>query len=85
MSFDPTVTTAVAFGAMTWLLAITFAIGRYSERQSQADSRQSHVEAKIGQIFDRLETLSRNLPHVCIQAERLARVEEHVRQLENVE
>lgn len=85
MTIDPTVTVVAIFGAVTWLLGISFSLGKYSERLRRSEIRADKMEHTTELIYDRLESLTKMLPHVCMQAERLTRVEAKVETLTTLE
>ena len=89
LTIDPATITCAVFGAVTWLLSISFLLGRYSERQKQVESRQEKTDATVAKIFDKLDTLAKSVPHVCDKSERIVALEQiakdRARRLESIE
>ena len=80
---------ALAFTSLTWLLALSYALGRYAARTDALEHSQAENRETTAKIFDRLERLGAIGPHVCTQQARIAVIEERqtaiLRQLGHVE
>ena len=75
INIDPA-TIAVAVGAaFTWLLGIAVYLGRLLERQKQSEAKIDKFDDKISDIFDKLDELFKAVPHICMQTDRLTRLE----------
>lgn len=49
---------AGAFAAVTWLLAVSFFLGRYAARVDSVAQSIEHFDRKFEQIFDKLDNLT---------------------------
>lgn len=84
---EPATISIAVFGALTWLLGISFTLGRYSERQKHLENAQKEYQEQqrlaqvktdqtIAKIFDKLDELAKSVPHVCSQTEKIVRLEQ---------
>lgn len=67
---------ALSFGVLTWLLATSYFLGKHSARVDVLEGLQKKRDEQVQRIFDKLDALTKLVPHVCYQAERIARLEE---------
>jgi hypothetical protein len=75
INIDPATIAVAVFGAVTWLLGIAVYLGRLLERQKQSEKTVDGLKETISEIFDKLDELSKAVPHVCLQADRITRLE----------
>jgi len=66
---------AAAFGMLTWLLFLSFVLGRYAARVDGLDVQQSAVAIKLDAIGIKLDAIAISSIHQCIQVERITRLE----------
>ena len=81
-----TVSLAV-FGILTWLLGITFFLGKFVEKQTRAKEDidkieknnkedlvqiERRIDAKFTAVFQKLDEISKSVPHQCQQIEKIA-------------
>jgi hypothetical protein len=75
MVVDPATITCAVFAAVTWLLGISYFLGRYTAKldaTSKAhDELKAEVKGTLHAIFDKLDTLSKAVPHHCIQLDHI--------------
>src|SRR5271165_7165990 len=64
-----------AFGVLTWLLGLSYFLGRNTAKLDGLADAQEKLSQTIKQIFEKLDELARFLPHVCDKAERITRLE----------
>jgi len=78
-----------AFGVLTWLLGLSYFLGRNTAKLDGLADSHAKLSDSIKQIFIKLEELARLLPHVCDKAERVVRLEmlaaEKCRRLDELE
>ena len=66
---------ALCFGVLTWLLTMSFFVGRHSARVDALEVNVKKVEANFQTVFSKLDNMAAHLPYHCSQTERLARLE----------
>jgi len=64
-----------AFGVLTWLLGLSYFLGRNTAKLDGLADAQEKLAQTIRKIFEKLDELVRSMPHVCDKAERIARLE----------
>jgi len=67
---------ALLFGALTWLLALSYFLGKHSGKVENLEASQAKRDEALQRIFAKLDALTLLVPHTCYQAERIARLEE---------
>lgn len=71
IQIDPATVTTAIFAAVTWLLGISYFLGRYT-------SKVDRLSEALPQIFSKLDELGRSLPHVCGQTAIIAKLEQEM-------
>lgn len=69
------------FGAVTWLLGISFFLGRYAARVDGVDKALARIDGKFNEVFTKLDNLTSAVPHRCIMEARIAVLEVRNREL----
>jgi hypothetical protein len=60
------------FGVLTWLLGLSYFLGRNTAKLDTLADSQKTTQETIEQIFQKLDQLSKSLPHQCIQLQSVA-------------
>jgi hypothetical protein len=66
---------SAGFAVISWLLWLSFLVGRYAAHVDALTSQMATVFRKLESIDDKLDRIAISSVHQCIQAERLARLE----------
>jgi len=66
---------AAAFAVCTWLMGISFFLGKYAARVDTVAREINTVFSKLDLIGDKIDRIAISSVHQCIQAERIARLE----------
>ena len=61
-----------AFGVLTWLLGLSYFLGRNTAKLDTVADVQKNTSQTIDQIFEKLDDLSKSLPHHCMQIQNVA-------------
>jgi len=72
---------ALAFACGTWLLGVSYFVGRHAGRTESLERSQTEIRATVRLIFERLDLMSQHLPHRCCQEVRLAALEARIAML----
>ena len=67
-----------AFGILTWLLGLSYFLGRNTAKLDGLADAQEKLAQTIRQIFEKLDYLSRALPHQCRQVQQLSEIRQDV-------
>jgi hypothetical protein len=60
------------FGAVTWLLGISYFLGRNAARLDGLADAYRKTEETLVRIFAKLEELGKAVPHICQQIQSIA-------------
>ena len=66
---------AVCFALSSWLLAISFYLGKHAARVDALEKLTLTIETKFLAVFTRLDNLAAAVPHRCILESRLGVIE----------
>ena len=76
MIIDPAAVVCSVFAAITWLLGISYFLGRSTAKLDGAlkshEELRGEVRETLQKIFAKLDELSRSVPHVCVQLDHIA-------------
>jgi hypothetical protein len=75
---DPATVTIAVATVLTWLLGISFYLGRYSARQEALEHKADGMAATIVQIFQKLDKLAEVVPHKCDQVATIAAMQRDI-------
>ena len=64
-----------SFGVLTWLLGLSYFLGRNTAKLDSLTDRQGKIDDTLGKIFEEIKSLRNVLPHACDKTERIARLE----------
>jgi hypothetical protein len=67
------------FGALTWLLGISFLLGRYTNRVDNLEAALVRWGIDFAAMLAKLDTLVAVGPHRCVQSSRIAVLEDRLR------
>jgi hypothetical protein len=73
-----TITTGAAsitFVLTTWLLGVSFLLGKYAARVESVQAEVKTLVAKLDTIGDKIDRIAVSAIHVCIQSDRITRLE----------
>ena len=89
ITVDPASITVALYTVLAGLVGIAYFLGRYTAKVDGVIKEQQDLRSLIGQIYDRIDDIAKNIPHQCVQIDRLARVEsvsaDNVRRISDLE
>lgn len=66
---------SAGFAVISWLLWISFLVGRYAARVDALANEMVAVFSKLDAIGDKLDRIAISSVHQCIQSDRITRLE----------
>jgi len=66
---------SITFVLTTWLLGVSFLLGKYAARVESVQAEVKMLGAKLDNIGDKIDRIAITSIHQCIQAERITRLE----------
>ncbi len=67
------------FAVLTWLLGLSYFLGRNTAKLDGLADAQEKLGQTIRQIFDKLDDLSKAVPHQCQQLQAVAELQAQIR------